>query len=288
MNRLRISVCLWAGCMLLAGACSSSPAPGAITASSPSAEQAPSPPAMAEEGPETVPGWPRTDVAERRFSADRMFIEREGRAWQAWAVSSPDGGRVRAIGFFTGAVIEGRLDVDDTPSRHYVLTDDAGKPHRWLADASFQPRPDPGDGNGAMYFGHGDIALDFGDTVFASDSQGLCPLELHVIARQPGKDRADMSSAWAKVAMYHAPPDSDCPSGEWVSEVRSALDLRDGTFLAAIGDYIYRLRMADLSPAGQAPSLRVIDASAASDIAKRIVAERVDDPNKYLTDALDH
>jgi hypothetical protein len=96
-----------------------------------------------------------------------------------------------------------------------------------------------------------------------------------------------MSSAWAKVAMHHAPPDGDCPSGEWVSEVRSALDLRDGTFLAAIGDYIYRLRMADLSPAGQAPSLRIINAARAQAIAKRIVAEQVDDPNEYLKQALD-
>lgn len=288
MNRLRISVCLWAGCMLLAGACSSSPAPGAIAASSPSAEQAPSPPAMAEEGPETVPGWPRTDVAERQFSADRMFIEQDGRAWRAWAVSRPDNGRVRAMEFFTGAVIEGRLDVGVTSPRQYVLTDDAGKQHRWLADASFQPRPAAGDGNGAMYFGHEEIALDFGDTIFASDSQGLCPLELHVVARQPGKDRADMSSAWAKVAMHHAPPDGDCPSGEWVSEVRSALDLRDGTFLAAIGDRLFRLNMADLSAAGQAPTLRIIDAARAQAIARRIVADKTDDPNGYLTDALDH
>jgi hypothetical protein len=189
--------------------------------------------------------------------------------------------------FFTGAVIEGRLDVDDTPSRQYVLTDDAGKQHRWLADASFQPRPDPGDGSGAMYFGHDDIALDFGDTVFASDPQGLCPLELHVVARQPGKDRSDMSTSWAKVAMYQTPPNGDCPSGEWISEVRSAIDLQDGTFIAAIGDRLFRLRMADLSPVGQAPTLRVIDAARAQTIAKRIVAEQIDDPNGYLTRALD-
>ena len=235
---------------------------------------------------EAAPRWPRTDIAERRFSADRMFIERDGQVWRAWAVSRPDKGRVRATEFFTGAVIEGRLDVDGSTPRHYILTDDAGKPHRWLADASFQPRPDPGDGNGAMYFGHGDIALDFGDTVFASDPQGLCPLELHVVARQPGKDRTDMSSAWAKVAMHHAAPDGDCPSGEWVSEVRSALDLRDGTFLAAIGDYIYRLHMADLSPDGQAPSLRVIDAARAQAIAKRISAGKTEDPNGDFTRSL--
>lgn len=216
-----------------------------------------------------------------------MFIEQDGRAWRAWAVSRPDKDRVRAMEFFTGAVIEGRLDVGVTSPRQYVLTDDAGKQHRWLAGASFQPRPDPGDGNGAMYFGHGDIALDFSDTVFASDPQGLCPLELHVVARQPGKERADMSSSWGKVALYHAPPDGDCPSGEWVSEVRSALDLQDGTFLAAIGDRLFRLNMADLSPAGQAPSLRIIDAARAQAIAKRIVAEQVDDPNEYLKQALD-
>lgn len=286
MNRLPMSTALWAGCMLLAGACSSSPAPGSTPAASPTAEHAA--PAAAEAGAETALAWPRTDIAERRFDTDRMFIEQDGRAWRAWAVSRPDKGRVRAMEFFTGAVMEGRLDVDATSPRHYVLTDDAGKPHRWPADASFQPRPDPGDGNGAMYFGHGDIALDFGDTIFASDPQGLCPLELHVVARQPGQDRADMSSAWAKVAMYHASPDGDCPSGEWVSEVRSALDLRDGTFLAAIGDYIYRLRMADLSPVGKASSLRVIDAARAQAIAKRITAEQVDDPNGYLTGALDH
>lgn len=288
MNRLRISACLWAGCMLLAGACSSSPAPGAAAAS-PTATQAVSPPAITDDGGKTAPRWPRTDIAERHFDADRMFIERSGQEWRAWAVSRPSEGRVRAMEFFTGAVIEGRLDVDDTPSRQYVLTDDAGKPHRWVADASFQPRPDPGDGNGngAMYFGHGDIALDFGDTLFAGDPQGLCPLELHVVARQPGKDRADMSSSWAKVAMYHAPPDGDCPSGEWISELRSALDLRDGTFLAAIGDRVFRLHMADLSLVGQAPSLRIIDAARAQTIAERIVAGQIDDPNGYLTHALD-
>lgn len=286
MNRLPMSTGLWVGCMLLAGACSSSPAPGSTPAASPTAEHAA--PAVAGAGAETTIPWPRTDIAERRFDTDRMFIEQDGRAWRAWAVSRPDKGRVRAMEFFTGAVIEGSLDVDDTSPRHYVLTDDAGKPHRWPADASFQPRPAPGDGNGAMYFGHGDIALDFGDTVFASDPQGLCPLELHVVARQPGQDRTDMSSVWAKVAMRHAPPDGDCPSGEWVSEVRSALDLQDGTFLAAIGDQIYRLNMADLSAAGQAPSLRIIDAARAQAIAKRITAEQVDDPNGYLTGALDH
>lgn len=288
MNRPPMSTGLWTACMLLAGACSSSPAPGSTPTASPTAERAAPAPAVAEAGAETALAWPRTDIAERRFDTDRMFIEHDGQAWHAWAVSRPDKGRVRAMEFFTGAVIEGRLDIDTTPPRHYVLTDDAGKPHRWLADASFQTRLDPSDGNGAMYFGHGDIALDFGDTVFASDPHGLCPLELHVVARQPGKDRADMSSAWAKVAMYHTPPDSDCPSGEWISEVRSALDLQDGTFLVAIGDRLFRLNMADLSPIGQAPSFRVIDAARAQVIAKRIVAEQIDDPNGYLTDALDH
>ena len=287
MNRPTMSTGLWTACMLLAGACSSSPAPGSTPTASPTAEHAAPAPALAEAGAETALAWPRTDIAERRFDTDRMFIEQDGRAWRAWAVSRPDKGRVRAMEFFTGAVIEGHLDVDATSPRHDVLTDDAGKPHRWLADASFQPRPDPGDGNGAMYFGHGDIALDFGDTVFASDPHGLCPLELHVVARQPVKDRADMSSAWAKVAMYHAPVDGDCPRGEWVSEVRSALDLRDGTFLAAIGDRLFQLNMADLSAAGQAPFLRIIDAARAQAIAKRIVAEQVDNPNEYLKQALD-
>ena len=284
MNRLPMSTCFWTACMLLAGACSSSPGPTAAT--SPPAKQAAA--ALAGADAKASPRWQRTDIAERRFDTDRMFIEQDGRAWRAWAVSRPDKGRVRAMEFFTGAIIEGRLDVDVTSPQHDVLTDDAGKPHRLLADESFQPRPDPGDGNGAMYFGHGDIALDFGDTVFASDPHGLCPLELHVVARQPGKDRADMSSAWAKVAMYHTPPDGDCPSGEWISEVRSALDLQDGTFLVAIGDRLFRLNMADLSAAGQAPTLRIIDAARAQAIAKQIVAEQVDDPNGYLTDALDH
>ncbi|MGN6150891.1 MAG: hypothetical protein ACTHOH_02635 [Lysobacteraceae bacterium] len=286
MDRLRIRVCLCAcGALLLAAACSSSPAPAATTAAA-TVQHAASVPAMPGTDIEAAPRWPRTDIAERRFDGDRLFIEREGNTWRAWAVSSPAQGRARAMEFFTGAVIEGRLDADDRPPRHYMLTDDAGKPHRWLAEASFQPRPDPGDGNGAMYFGHGDIALGFGDTVFAGDPQGLCPLELHVVARKPGKDRTDISSAWAKVAMHHAPPDGDCPSGEWVSEVRSALDLRDGTFLAAIGDYIYRLHMADLSPVGQARSLRVIDASAASNIARRISAGKTEDPNGDFTPSL--
>ena len=115
--------------------------------------------------------------------------------------------------------------------------------------------------------------------------QGLCPLELTVVGHRSGaKDVSTQDeNAWTKIPMYLEPPSADCPNGRWASDIRSALDLGDGTLLLTLGEYVFRLRMSDFSPIGEAPMLRIADAQRIKSAVDRIKTQKIQDPNAYLS-----
>lgn len=64
------------------------------------------------------------------------------------------------------------------------------------------------------------------------------------------------------------------------------LGFGDGTLLLTLGEYVFRLKMSDFSPVGQAPMLRIADAQQVKSAVARINAQKIRDPNAYLSSIL--
>lgn len=268
---------------LLAGACTASrhtdesalpPQTGSDPASS----------ATAQSSRTQTPVWPVDAVAQRKFTGEQMFVEYiEGR-WTAWVISAPAAGQAEALDFFTGERMPVLIEQVPGPRRAFIFNDAKGRTHRWIEGSSFLIDDPDGNNGGAMYFGDDNNFLDFRDSLYAEGMQGLCPLELTVVGHRSGaKDASTQDeNAWTKIPMYLEPPSADCPNGRWASDIRSALDLGDGTLLLTLGEYVFRLRMSDFSPVGEAPMLRIADAQQIKSAVDRIKAQKIQDPNAYI------
>lgn len=234
------------------------------------------------------PVWPAFTVAQRTFAGEQMFVEdRDGR-WAAWVMSEPEAGHSEALEFFSGERMLIVIEQGPGPGKTFMFTDKKGRTHAWNSGSSFLTDDAGNDNGGAMYFGDENNFLDFRDSIYAEGLQGDCPLELTVVShRLSNKDASSQSNhAWTKIPMYLEPPSKDCPKGRWVSDIRSALNLGDGTFLLALGEYVFRLRMSDLSPVGEARILRIASAQQVKSAVDKINAEKIEDPNAYLSSTL--
>jgi len=93
--------------------------------------------------------------------------------------------------------------------------------------------------------------------------------------------------SWTKIPLiYEKVLGSLCPEGQFKSSFNSTLDLGDGTFLATIGCWIFRLSKADLSPVGEAPALRVVDAAEMRAAIDKAKGQHIEDATAYLAQAL--
>ncbi len=272
---------------LLAGACTAS----RHTDESVLAPQTTSDPvstATAQNRRTQTPVWPVNAVAQRKFTGEQMFVEHIEGQRTAWVISAPAAGQAEALNFFTGERMPVVIGQVPGPQKAFMFTDAKGRTHRWIAGSSFLADDSNGNNGGAVYFGDDNNFLDFRDSLYADGMQGLCPLELTVVAHRP--DAGDASTqdetAWTRIPMYLEPPSADCPNGRWASDIRSALDLGDGTLLLTLGEYVFRLRMSDFSPVGEAPMLRITDAQQVKPAVDRIKAQKIRDPNAYLSSIL--
>ena len=272
---------------LLAGACTASRRTDE-SALPPQTGSGPASPATAQSSPTLEPVWPVDAVAQRKFTGEQMFVENiEGR-WTAWVISAPATGQAEALDFFTGERMPVLIERVPGPRKAFMFTDGKGRTHRWIAGSSFLIDDPDGNNGGAMYFGDDNNFLDFRDSLYADGLQGLCPLELTLVGHRSGAGDTSTQddNAWTKIPMYLEPSSADCPNGRWASDIRSALDLGDGTLLLTLGEYVFRLRMSDFSPVGEAPMLRIADAQQIKSAVDRINAQKIRDPNAYLSSTL--
>ncbi len=232
------------------------------------------------------PVWPAFTVAQRAFAGEQMFVEDNDGRWAAWVISAPEAGHSEALEFFSGERMS--VVIEQGPGKTFMFTDKKGRTHTWNSGSSFLTDDAGGDNGGAMYFGDENNFLDFRDSIYADGLQGDCPLELTVVSHRLSNTDASSQTnrAWTKIPMYLEPPSKDCPKGRWVSDIRSALNLRDGTFLLALGEYVFRLRMSDLSPAGEARVLRIASAQQVRSAVDQVRAKKIEDPNAYLSSTL--
>ena len=225
----------------------------------------------------TKPSWPDNGIAQRELpSAGLMFVENDHGTLHAWVLEDATGPRVRALDFFSGRQVDARVELEDDGHQDTAFTGPDGKFHSGR-DSTFR---------------HSGLALpielpglDFdGGTVSLKGARKECYVQLTAtVSRGPGIAGA----APGRFLVYHTMGGpKECPSGLRDSSVTSALDLDDGTFLAAEGCFVFRLRRSDLSPAGSAPALRAVDRDRLKAVLDSARTRSIQDPSAYLTRTL--
>lgn len=233
--------------------------------------------------------WPAGGLAQRDFAADALLVDEVGgRAPSLWLVAHRDDGTAHALDFFTGErVAHVRVERDaaaraDVASRdgqaRYSFVDADGRHHASLRALSQLQKNHPGIHAGWQRDGVGhDVVLgaylferaalagmreeaDRHDTAveparFFGDEPS-CEPRVYV-ARTQGSRHQDSAPGFTPrtriIAGY------DAKAGCWHTRPQHAVDLGDNTFIIVTGARVFRLRASDLSPAGDAPGLRLID-----------------------------
>jgi hypothetical protein len=286
MSKLMKMASFWALCLLSAMSCTS-PADSHRREGQRAATVADAAPATKAQSNRYSPiSWPKLSIAQRQFSGEQMFIDRKDGKWSAWVVSVPKGSRAEAMNFFTGEQIEVTFERIEAIPMTYKITDKRGRSWTWQAGSSFLTDDRDGNNSGARYFGNDRYFIDFQDSLYTEGLKGRCPLELAIVKGIPKNEHDKRNAYWSKFLMYFDPPSQDCPNGKWESDIRSALNLRDGTMLVTIGEYVVRLRFSDFSLVGKSTKIRVENTQDIRPVVARMESEGVDDPNDYLARSL--
>lgn len=197
--------------------------------------------------------WPANGIAQRSFpNGLTLFVEDDHGTRRAWVVSdSPDRPNVEAMDFFTGERLKVKVELEDDGRQTQSFTDSRGINHVSVGRGyAFSA------GTGLSVSLPG-IDLQAG-SVYIKKSPGFCGSQFTAATPKDGG-----ALAWQKFAIYrNATPNSVCSKGFYEANITTALDLDDGTFLAVEDCFVFRLRKSDLSPVGEAPSLRIVDRTA--------------------------
>lgn len=212
----------------------------------------------------TMPVWPNNGIAQREFVGNQMFVENDRGIWRAWVLSMSDNEKGEALDFFSGKRQRVTLKYyrDGHPAPEFV--DARGRRHRWAQEVDLHFDDErPGGGVGGVGFDGGDVVGENLQT----------------------PDKADY---WRKAPLFLSPPSREYPKGRWQWQPGffTALDLGDGTFLATTEFWVFRLRMSDLSPAGSAPALHIVNAEDLEAVIKDAEGQVITDPATYLESTL--
>jgi hypothetical protein len=225
--------------------------------------------------PTSKPAWPDNGVAQRMLpNGATMFVENDHGKWHAWVLSQAIGGAdVEALDFFSGQRMKVKVDLEDDGRQEQSFTDAKGGYHSSEGNAfEFSGTSLPINLQGLSFDGN---------NLFLKSSASYCSSNLITAKTAEGS-----TSTWSKFPVYHVAGVPRCLNGMFDSKITSALDLNDGTFLAAEGCFVFRLRKSDLSPVGSAPALRVIDEGTVRTIIKQASDKNVQDVTDYLAKAL--
>lgn len=225
--------------------------------------------------------WPSASTAERIFTdgngsyPENMFVEEVDGRLRAWVLLSSKGAQTKALDFFSGTVFDVQRKA---PGGHdYTFVDKNGVTHKgseslgFFYSEAYRNRQV----NGLWLDG---AVLDVGDV------SPCLPIEFQVIRR---RNKGGKTPLWSKVPLYSTSvPDTQCPDGIWDSEINTTLDLADGTMLITAGDYIFRVRQSDMSPVGDAPHLRVIEAGMLERAVRDLDGKQVRDATAFFSEKL--
>ncbi|WP_235429754.1 hypothetical protein, partial [Xanthomonas sp. GPE 39] len=226
------------------------------------------------------PVWPDNGIAQRMLpNASMMFVENEHGKLRAWVVSEPPGGdNVEALDFFTGQKIKVKVAREKDGRQYVMFTDGNGILH---APEDKKPQASVN----SMPMELAGISLEGSNLSIKNKTNG-CYVRLNsTISINDANSKS--AKNWSKFPIYHSMSGpKNCTTGSFHSEITSALDLNDGTFLAIEGCFVFRLRKSDLSPIGLAPALRIVDEKEVRDAIAKIKNENIQDATGYLADTL--
>ena len=225
------------------------------------------------------PAWPDNGIAQRMLpGAYNMFVEQDEHGqWHAWVMNG-DGEDAQALDFFSGKQMHVKAQVQDNGQQSRFFVDPAGGVHGPLDKGFDFTLPNPGGFRGGIWFGGSDFSL--------KGSNSRCIASF--IGVQGGSDDEKIDHpTWTKIPIYHVDARANgCPSGYLKSSINTALDLDDGTFLVTMGCWIFRLRKSDLSPAGSAPGLRIVDKAELQAAINGAKGKNIQDVTDYLERSL--
>lgn len=234
------------------------------------------------------PQWPKTEVAQRAFCGNKIFAERRNGKNYAWVL--PDirdkkkQGNVEIMEFFSNKRVRGRIF--EYPEGWYNLEhkflEKNGAWHRRNISLEYEGNRSyagiewvnnrSGNGKRIVFF-QDDIPKNFSVNDFCS------PL-LHITSTANEQDGKILLS---KVLMHRLFPYKRCPQGRWVSGVSGGMPLGDGTMLVTADQWVFRLNQNDLTPAGHAPALVVLDADEAKAVFNEAGRLKIQDVDEYFS-----
>lgn len=223
------------------------------------------------------PEWPDNGVAQRRFpGAFNMFVENDHGKWHAWVMSGLGAHDARALDFFSGKEMKVTAQLDeDTQQQDFSFTDAAGNDH-FPRGTKFEVTSTRDLPNGLAR------SLQNLDLEASGCPEGFGAID-------GGKAESNSAPKWSKIPIFRdspAPGTPGCPNGAYGSELHSTLDLGDGTFLATIGCWVFRLRTSDLMPVDVAPALRIVNAGAIQKVIDHAKNMHVKDAATYIKQTL--
>lgn len=227
------------------------------------------------------PVWPDNGIAQRMFPGGfNMFVENDHGKWHAWVMESGDDAHVQALDFFSGEQLPVKAGLLENGQQDRNFTGAKGTVHAG-ADKGFMFTLAGASGlNGGIGFAGKTLSLDGADYHCSTTLEG-------VNGGVDDKVGDDGTPKWVKVPIYHiAPRQGGCPSGNFKSSIKTALDLDDGTFLVTMGCWVFHLRKSDLSPVGSAPGLRIIDEASVQAAIDQAKGKNIQDATGYLAKAL--
>lgn len=232
------------------------------------------------------PSWPKTKIAQHKFSVEAMFVDTRSRPWKLWMISIENHGAREAMEFFTGEHVKTvRVETGASAShasadaRAYSFVDAKGHHYSSVpADPSRVEFDQPSIYAGWQRKGRGhDVVM--GGYLFenqgTSDRDGVyttkaIPIDPNIffsgqracepmayVARTQSSQFRDSDPRFVQrakiIAEYVA--NHAC----WTTKPVHALDLHDNTFIIATTERVFRISSFDLTPVGAAPDLRLID-----------------------------
>ena len=233
------------------------------------------------------PSWPKTRIAQCNFSVEAMFVDTRSRPWKLWMISTEVQGAREAMEFFTGEQVNNvRIETEAATAPHasydvksYSFIDAKGRRYSSVrADPSRVDTDQPSIYAGWQRKERGhDVML--GGPLFenkgASDRDGVyttkaIPIDpntyfngqqacepMAYVARTQGSQTQDSDPGFVQRTKIIA--DYFASHACWTTKPVHALDLHDNTFIIATSDRVFRINSFDLTPAGAAPELRLID-----------------------------
>jgi hypothetical protein len=208
-----------------------------------------------------APRWPSTAVAQRDFKAAALVIDGAGGNGHLWLISPARNGVAQALEFFSGERVENvqvspdgkRFTFSDGMGRTY----DAVKAYHSNVDASRQDIWAGWEKGGSGHDVILGIRLGDASVLGASFSgQRMCEKEVYVVAtRESRLQNAEAGFVPSTKVLADFDNDAQC----WTTRPSHAANLMDNTFLFVTRDRVFRIRSKDLTPAGFAPALKLID-----------------------------